>query len=81
MKLLSYTCVLCLLLSGLSFAERSVHQIVDSSGLQGGLIVHVGCGRGEITADLYKKGRQPAIVPIDKSAGEKTNAKTDNHSR
>ena len=57
MKLLSYTCVLCLLLSGLSIAEQSVRQIVDSSGFQGGLIVHVGCGSGEITADLYRKGR------------------------
>ena len=57
MKMSTFTCVLCLLLSRLSFAEQSVREIVDTSGFQGGLIVHVGCGDGEITAELYKEGR------------------------
>jgi len=44
-------------MSGLSFSEQSVQEIVDASGFEGGLIVHVGCGDGEITAELYKEGR------------------------
>ncbi len=57
MKLIKSTCVLFLLMSGLCFAEQSVREIVDASGFEGGLIVHVGCGDGEITAELYKEGR------------------------
>jgi outer membrane protein assembly factor BamB len=44
-------------MSGLSFSEQSVQEIVDASGFEGGLIVHVGCGNGEITAELYREGR------------------------
>ena len=44
-------------MSGLCFAEQSVREIVDGSGLAGGLIVHVGCGNGELTAELYRQGR------------------------
>ena len=51
------TCVLFLLMSTLCFAEQSVQGIVDASGFEGGLIVHVGCADGEITAELYKEGR------------------------
>ena len=46
-----------LLMSGLCFAEQSAQEIVDASGFEGGLIVHVGCGDGAITAELYKEGR------------------------
>ena len=55
MKLTMFMCFLFLLLSGLSFAEQSVREIVDASSFEGGLIVHVGCGDGEITAELYKE--------------------------
>ncbi|HCO95636.1 MAG TPA: hypothetical protein DIU00_17095 [Phycisphaerales bacterium] len=57
MKSIKSTCVLFLLMSGLSFAGQGVREIVDASGFEGGLIVHVGCGDGEITAELYKEGR------------------------
>ncbi|MHC4087308.1 MAG: class I SAM-dependent methyltransferase, partial [Planctomycetota bacterium] len=57
MKLIKSTCVLFLLMSGLSFSEQSVQEIVDASGFEGGLIVHVGCGDGEITAEFYREGR------------------------
>jgi len=57
MKLIKSTCVLFLLMSGLCFAEQSAQEIVDASGFEGGLIVHVGCGDGAITAELYKEGR------------------------
>ncbi|MHC4703907.1 MAG: outer membrane protein assembly factor BamB family protein, partial [Planctomycetota bacterium] len=57
MKSIKSTCVLFLLMSGLCFAEQSVQEIVAASGFEGGLIVHVGCGDGEITAELYKEGR------------------------
>ncbi|MCP4607776.1 MAG: PQQ-binding-like beta-propeller repeat protein [Planctomycetes bacterium] len=57
MKLEKFTCVLFLLMSGLCFAEQSVREIVDASDFEGGLIVHVGCGDGEITAKFYKEGR------------------------
>jgi len=56
MKLTKFMCFLFLLLSGLSFAEQSVRDIVDASGFEGGLIVHVGCGDGKVSAELYHEG-------------------------
>jgi outer membrane protein assembly factor BamB len=46
----------CLAASGVAFAgspeSRRAREILDSAGLRGGLIVHVGCGTGELTAEL-----------------------------
>ena len=32
--------------------RRPTHEILETSGVQGGLIVHVGCGDGKLTAAL-----------------------------
>ena len=34
-------------------AKQTAREILDAAGFQGGLVVHVGCGRGEITAALH----------------------------
>ena len=65
MKLIKSACVLFFLMSGLCFAEQGVQEIVDASGFEGGLIVHVGCGDGEITAELYKEGRLVLGLDVD----------------
>ena len=39
-------------LPALAAEVRSARQILDETGVQGGLIVHVGCGDGELTAAL-----------------------------
>jgi len=33
-------------------AEQTAKQILDTSGVKGGLLVHIGCGDGELTAGL-----------------------------
>ena len=45
---------LCLVLSGLSqdLRAESAREILDESGVTGGLIVHIGCGDGKLTAAL-----------------------------
>ncbi len=55
-KLVFITCVGC----GLSWAQsqtnsyqRKARQILDAAGIKGGLIMHIGCGDGKLTAALY----------------------------
>ncbi len=33
-------------------ADASAQQILDEAGVSGGLVVHLGCGRGELTTQL-----------------------------
>jgi len=37
----------------LKSAERLAREILDTSGIHGGLIVHIGCGSGRLTAALH----------------------------
>jgi SAM-dependent methyltransferase len=46
----------CLMAVGLGRAE-SAKEILEETGFSGGLIVHVGCGDGKLTADLYTNDR------------------------
>lgn len=46
----------CLMAVGLGRAE-SAKEILEKTGLNGGLIVHVGCGDGRKTVDLYANDR------------------------
>ncbi|MHC4727765.1 MAG: outer membrane protein assembly factor BamB family protein, partial [Planctomycetota bacterium] len=34
-------------------AEQKAKQILDTTGIKGGLVVHIGCGDGKLTAALY----------------------------
>ncbi|MBC8869697.1 MAG: PQQ-binding-like beta-propeller repeat protein [Planctomycetes bacterium] len=40
-----------------STADNRAQAILDFSGVQGGLVVHVGCGNGELTAALHTNGK------------------------
>jgi len=42
------------LVFGFSAAAREVDETFQTSGVQGGLVVHLGCGNGELTAKLRK---------------------------
>jgi outer membrane protein assembly factor BamB len=45
-------CVMAVLAGGANAAPADAQQILDATGVQGGLIVHVGCGDGKLTAAL-----------------------------
>ncbi|MBM4031904.1 MAG: methyltransferase domain-containing protein [Planctomycetes bacterium] len=45
-----------------SAAEPSARDILDATGVKGGLIVHLGCGNGTLTAALAGQGRPAYIV-------------------
>ena len=38
-------------------AVESAREILDATGVEGGLIVHIGCGNGEMTAELKASDR------------------------
>ena len=46
---------------------RQVETIVSTAGFQGGLVVHVGCGDGRLTAALGADGRAVVLRPMDRS--------------
>ena len=43
--------------SAATMAQDSAEAILDATGVQGGLVVHIGCGSGELTADLRANDR------------------------
>ncbi|MHC4680608.1 MAG: class I SAM-dependent methyltransferase, partial [Planctomycetota bacterium] len=49
---LCLSCTLSAMLARASNYDRRARQILDASGIQGGLIVHIGCGDGKLTAAL-----------------------------
>ena len=51
-----FTAILCLGCSSAS-AATSGQEILDSTGVAGGLVVHVGCGDGKLTAELHANAR------------------------
>ncbi|UCC98003.1 MAG: PQQ-binding-like beta-propeller repeat protein [Phycisphaerales bacterium] len=44
--------VLILFMSRLSLSAQTASDIIKQTGVQGGLVVHLGCGNGKLTADL-----------------------------
>ena len=48
----SWPCVAVVVLIGGSLRADSAREIIDLGGVKGGVIVHVGCGSGELTAEL-----------------------------
>jgi hypothetical protein len=42
-----------------AWAEQSAEDILEASGIKGGLIVHLGCGDGNLTASLLETARRP----------------------
>ncbi|MHC4460493.1 MAG: outer membrane protein assembly factor BamB family protein, partial [Planctomycetota bacterium] len=49
---LSVSNVLSVVEAGTSGYDREARQIIDATGVKGGLIVHLGCGDGKLTAAL-----------------------------
>jgi SAM-dependent methyltransferase len=50
--LLTMLCITSGAIAGQSLQEKMVQQILDTTGIKGGLIVHLGCGDGKLTAAL-----------------------------
>jgi len=50
-------CLISLALSGTAANAQSAHhqarQILDAAGVEGGIVVHLGCGDGKLTAALH----------------------------
>ena len=45
-------------------------SILKESGVQGGLVVHVGCGNGRLTAALYRSGENFLAQGLDRDAAQ-----------
>lgn len=59
-KLLAVMAMFFFLVGAASHADpstTSLQDVIEASGVQGGLIVHVGCGDGQLTTALRKNGR------------------------
>ena len=50
-------CTLLLTPPALQADEQKAQQILQASGVKGGLIVHIGCGDGQLTAALRANDR------------------------
>ena len=62
------TIVFCALLgSGMADDSPSAEEILERSGIQGGIVVHVGCGDGKLTAALHVDDRY-TIHGLDRNA-------------
>ncbi|HUT09998.1 MAG TPA: methyltransferase domain-containing protein, partial [Thermoguttaceae bacterium] len=57
MKRLGWLCAALVLLIGIDARADSANDIIDISGVQGGLIVHLGCEDGALTAALRVNNR------------------------
>jgi outer membrane protein assembly factor BamB len=64
---------LCLFTVGISKAD-SAKEILDASGVKGGLIVHLGCGNGTLTAQL-RAGDQYFVHGLDTNPAKVTAAR------
>lgn len=62
--------------SGHSSYDRQASQILDSSGVRGGLIVHLGCGDGRLTAALRANDRY-VVHGLDTDTAEVNRARRD----
>ena len=87
-KHLSFTKVVCVLLVMSTFlvfaaqtrpAEQTAKQILGAAGVKGGLIVHIGCGDGKLTAEL-RRGSGYLVHGLDADAGEVRQARKHIHS-
>ncbi|MHC4641336.1 MAG: outer membrane protein assembly factor BamB family protein [Planctomycetota bacterium] len=50
--LFTMLCITSGAIAGQSLQEKTARKILDTTGIKGGLIVHLGCGNGKLTADL-----------------------------
>ncbi|MHC4642156.1 MAG: outer membrane protein assembly factor BamB family protein, partial [Planctomycetota bacterium] len=69
-KLSNVFCILLMLFIGTAWAggyDRRAKQILDETGVKGGLIVHIGCGDGKLTAAL-RAGESYLVHGLDSNA-------------
>jgi outer membrane protein assembly factor BamB len=69
-KLPNVFCVLLVLLIGTAWPggyDQRAKQILDETGVKGGLIVHIGCGDGRLTAEL-RDGESYLVHGLDRSS-------------
>ena len=59
--------------------DRWVNEIIRSSGITGGLIVHLGCGEGQLTAALYKQDNNFLVHGLDTNAEKVESARENFH--
>ena len=52
---------------GGSFARTSAKDILSATGIKGGLVVHLGCGDGKLTAAMHVNDSYP-VHGLDKDA-------------
>jgi outer membrane protein assembly factor BamB len=69
---ISAAAVLCL--HSVPLRAESAAELLKTSGVRGGLIVHVGCGDGSLTADL-RAGEAYFVHGLDADAGNVENAR------
>ena len=61
------SCVALEAKAGVSIQEKAAKKILDATGIQGGFIVHVGCGDGKLTAAL-RPSDSYLVHGLDKNA-------------
>ena len=52
MKKIIATATAIILLSAVTASAKTAEEILEAAGIKGGLIVHIGCGDGKLTAAL-----------------------------
>ena len=57
-----------LAVGGLSADDATARKIIDATGVKGGLVVHLGCGDGKLTAAL-PRGERYLVHGLDRDAG------------
>ncbi len=67
MRILSLLLVIVAAIPGRVSADPSAEDVLEAAGVDGGLVVHVGCGDGELTAAL-RRDKRYVIHGLDTSA-------------
>ena len=65
--LLWISCTLAVVLARPKDYDKTARQILDAAGVKGGLIVHIGCGDGKLTASL-RGGESYLVHGLDSNA-------------
>ncbi|MHC4569033.1 MAG: outer membrane protein assembly factor BamB family protein, partial [Planctomycetota bacterium] len=73
------SCTLSGAMAGPGAHERQARQILDDTAVKGGLIVHVGCGDGKLTAALRANDRY-VVHGLDRKAKNVSRARNHVHS-
>ena len=66
--------ILCIMLSAVSTYSEEVDELLKLSGIKGGLVVHLGCSEGKLTARL-RIGDQYFVHGLDRDPGEVATAR------